>query len=79
MSFFIFFFLLFKHYLSDKNIILTNKSRISYSINLMENENNLPLLKDDTNNIIEYKNEIQEFKNKKRKRIWEELISDLNE
>ena len=42
-------------------------------------ENNLPLLKNDTNNVIIYKNELEEFKNKRKKRPWEKLISNLNE
>ena len=79
MSFFLFIFLLFKYYFSEKNIVLTNKSRTSYSLNLINKKNELPLLKDNTNNIIEYKNGVEKFKNKKKKRVWEELISDLNE
>ena len=39
-------------------------------------ENNLPLLKSDTNNVIIYKNELEEFKNKRKKRFWEKLISN---
>ena len=39
-------------------------------------ENYLPLLKNDTNNVIIYKNELEEFKNKRKKRPWEELISN---
>ena len=46
---------------------------------LNKNEVNLPLLKNDTNNIIIYKNGLEEFKNKRKKRIWEELISNKNE
>ena len=42
-------------------------------------ENNLPLLKNDTNNVIIYNNELEEFKNKRKKRPWEELISNQNE
>ena len=38
--------------------------------------NNLPLLKNDTNNVIIYKTELEEFKYKRKKRPWEELISD---
>ena len=42
-------------------------------------ENNLPLLKNDTNNVIIYKKGLEEFKNKRKKRIWENLISNQNE
>ena len=36
---------------------------------------NLPVLKSDTNNIIIYKNDLEEFKKKRKKRFWEKLIS----
>ena len=39
-------------------------------------ENNLPLLKNDTNNVIIYKSGLEKFKNKRKKRIWENLISN---
>jgi len=74
---FIFFiFLILKYYLSEKNIILINKSRSSYSLNLNLGKENLLLLKNDTNNIIIYKNDLEEFKKKRKKRLWEKLISN---
>ena len=76
ISFFGFIFLVTKHYFSEQNLIFTNKSRSSYSLMLNKYENNLPLLKNDTNNVIIYKNELEEFKNKRKKRPWEKLISD---
>ena len=77
--FFIFIFLTVRYYFSDQNFIITNKSRSLYSLNLNKYADNLPLLKNDTNNIIIYKNDLEEFKNKRKKRIWEKLISNLNE
>ena len=68
-----------KHYFSEENIILTNKSRSSYTLMINENNENLPILKNDTKNIITYKNGIQEFKKKRKKRFWEGLISSKNE
>ena len=79
ISFFIFFFLVTKHYFSEENIILTNKSRSSYTLMLNEDNENLPILKNDTKNIIIYKNGIEEFKKKRKKRFWEGLISSKNE
>ena len=76
ISFFTFIFLVTKHYFSEQNLIFTNKSRSSYSLMLNKYENNLPLLKNDTNNVIIYNNELEEFKNKRKKRPWEELISN---
>ena len=73
VSFFIFVFFTTKHYLSDQNIIFTNKSRSSY---FYLTNKNLPVLKNDTNNIIIYKDELEDFNKKRKKRIWETLIND---
>ena len=79
ISFFNFFFLVTKHYFSEENIIFTNKSRSSYSLMTNDNNENLPLLKNDTKNIITYKYGIEEYKKKRKKRFWENLISSQNE
>ena len=42
-------------------------------------KNNLPVLKNDTNNIIVYMNDLEDFKKKRKKRFWEDLISNKNE
>ena len=76
ISFFIFIFLVTKYYFSEQNLIFTNKSRSLYSLTLNKYANNLPLLKNDTNNIIIYINDLEEFKNKRKKRFWEKLISN---
>ena len=75
MSFIIFTFLTINYYFSEENMIHINKSRSAYTLTLY---NNLPLLKNDTNNIIVYKNDLEEFKKKRKKRFWEKLISDDN-
>ena len=79
ISFFSFFFIITKHYFSEENIILTNKSRSSYTLMINEDNENLPILKNDTKNIITYKNGIEEFKKKRKKRFWEKLISEKDE
>ena len=78
-TFFSFIFLVTKHYFSEQNIIFTNKSRLSYLMTSDIDKNNLPVLKNDTNNIIVYINDLEDFKNKRKKRFWEKLISDQNE
>ena len=75
----IFTFLVTKHYFSDENVIFTNKSRSSYALQLNIDNKSLPILKNDTNNIIIYKNDVEEFTKKRKKRFWEKLISDKNE
>jgi len=77
--FFSFIFLVTKYYFSEQNRILTNKSRSSYLVVSGNEKNNLPVLKNDTNNIIVYINDLEDFKNKRKKRFWEKLISDQNE
>ena len=76
LSIFTFIFLLTKHYFSEQNLIFTNKSRSSHSLTLNKYGSKLPLLKNDTNNVIIYKTELEEFKNKRKKRPWEKLISN---
>ena len=72
-------FLVTKHYFSEQNIIFTNKSRSSHLMTLNNGKNNLPILKNDTSNIIVYINDLEDFKKKRKKRFWEKLISNKNE
>jgi len=69
----IFTFLIINYYFSKKNIIYINKSRSNYTLEL---NNDLPLLANDTENIIVYKDGLQEFKKKRKRRFWEKLISN---
>ena len=78
-TFFTFIFLITKYYFSEQNIIFTNKSRSSYLSEFNNSKNNLPILKNDTNNIIVYINDLEDFKKKRKKRFWEKLISNKNE
>ena len=73
-SCFIFMLLITKFYFSDQNIRETNKSRSFYSVELNSNIQNLPLLKNDTNNIIEYSNAVEVYKRKKKKFTFFGLI-----
>ena len=79
VTFFSFIFLVAKHYFSEQNIIFTNQSISSYETSLNIDKNNLQVLKNDTNNIIIYVSDLENFKNKRKKRFWEKLISNTNE
>ena len=79
ISFFSFFFLITKYYFSEENIVFTNKSRSSFSLVGIIDSENLPLLKNDTNNVITYITDLDEFKKKRKKRFWEKLISGKDE
>ena len=71
----IFFFIFFviKFYLSENNIKKSNKVIIQYQKKIDKKFNNLPIIKNDTNDIIEYTNEIEIFKNKKQRKFWKLL------
>ena len=64
---------MFKYYFSEQNIILTNQARLSYETSLIYNANDLPILKNDTNNILVYVSDLDVFKDKNKKRIWEKF------
>ena len=75
-SFFIFITLTTSFYFSDQNIRETNKSRSLYSVKLNNNTQNLPLLRNDTNDIIDYINDIEVYKKKKKKYTFWDLIGE---
>lgn len=77
--FFSFIFLITRYYFSEQNIIFTNKLRSSYLTSLGSDKIDLPVLKNDTKNIIVYINDLEDFKKKRKKRFWEKLISNKNE
>ena len=55
-------------YFSEQNIRATNKSRSFYVVKLHYDMLKLPLLTNDTDDIIEYRNDVQEFADKRKKR-----------
>ena len=75
-SFLIFIILTVRFYFSDQNIRETNKSRAFYSVKIDSKTQNLPLLKNDTNNIIDYSYENLEEKKIKKRYFWELLKKD---
>ena len=73
-SLFIFIALTTSFYFSDQNIRATNKSRSFYAVKLLHDALKLPLLTNDTDDIIEYRNDVQVFRDKIKKRIYEGLL-----
>ena len=73
-SFFIFIILTTSFYFSDKNVRSTNKSRSIYATVQKNNIQSLPLLKNDTSDIIEYRNDIEMYKKKKKNYKFWDLI-----
>ena len=74
VSFLIFIVLTTRFYFSEQNIKETNKSRSFYSVKIYNDTQNLPLLKNDTNNIIEYINDVEIYKKNKKKFTFWDLI-----
>ena len=75
-SLFIFIALTTSFYFSEQNIRATNKSRSFYAVKLLHDTLKVPLLTNDTKGIIEYRNDVQEFKDKIKERIYEKLIKE---
>ena len=74
-----FVFFITNYYFSEENVTMVNKSRSFYSSSLNNFAENLPVLRNNTNNVIIYINDLEDFKNKRKKRAWENLITDYNE
>ena len=67
-------------YFSAENITRTNKFRTFYSFEINDDNTNLTILKNDTNNIIQYKNDVEIFKNKKKKyKFWNLIKKEKND
>ena len=73
LTIFFFIFFVVKVYLSENNIKWSNKVILQYQNILDKKFINLPIIKDDTNDIIEYTSEIEDFKNKKQRKFWDLL------
>ena len=66
-------FFVINFYLSENNIKRSNKVILQYQSELDNKFSDLPIIKSDTNDIIEYTNEIEKFKNKKQRKFWDLL------
>ena len=73
LTIFFFTFFVIKFYLSEDNIKWSNKVILQYQNISDKKFISLLIIKDDTNDIIEYTNEIEEFRNKKQRKFWDLL------
>ena len=71
LTIFFFIFFVIKFYLSENNIKWSNKVILQYQNTLDKKFISLPIIKDDTNDIIEYTSEIEDFKNEKQRKFWD--------
>tara|TARA_S200000501_G_scaffold54059_2_gene44202 strand:- start:2637 stop:2894 length:258 start_codon:yes stop_codon:yes gene_type:complete len=61
------------YYFSDSNVQKINKNRINLEFDLSKNLHELPLLKNDTNNIIEYLDDDTSIQKIKKRSFWDLL------
>ena len=72
----LFFFIVTNQYLSDQNKKLIQKNRSNFDITINEKITNLPLLKNDTNNVIEFNSSFsEEINNNETRSFWNLLKS----
>ena len=64
------------YYFSDKNIEKINKNRLNLSSKISKSLDELPLLIDDTQNIIEYQNNDTNLEKIKKRSFWDLLNSN---
>ena len=69
-------FFVVNFYLSENNIKRSNKVILQHQNELVKKFINLPIIKSDTDDIIEYTNEIEKFKNKKQRKFWNLFKTD---
>lgn len=70
----IFFYSIFKYYTSNKNLKLINFKRKNINQIINEKTLNLPTLKNDTNNVIEFNNSLSNKTDKNKSRSFWDLL-----
>ena len=77
MSLLVFFFIVgvSNFYLSNKNISLKDYNRSNIDLILKEKIRDLPILANDTNDILEFNDSFDEEKNNEKKRSFWELLN----
>ena len=75
----IFIFFIFKYYSSNKNLSNKNYNRLNIDQIINKKINNLPILDNDTNNVIEFNDSFDdEINNNKKRNFWDLLKKDEN-
>ena len=69
---FVFFFNIFKYYSSETNLKTKSYNRLNIEQILKDKISNLPILTNDTNNVIEFNDSFEkQIKGKKKRSFWE--------
>ena len=69
----LFLILIIFYYFSDDNIEKINKNRVDLSSQIFQSLDQLPLLNNDTNNVIEYQNNNTNMDKIKKRSFWDLL------
>ena len=79
LSVILFFFFIYEYYSSNKNIESKDYNRSNIDQILKKKINDLPVLNNDTNNIIEFNDSLEsEISSEKKRSFWELLKSKWN-
>ena len=79
LSIILFFFFIYEYYSSNKNIESKDYNRSNIDQILKKKINDLPVLNNDTNNIIEFNDSLEsEISSEKKRSFWELLKSKWN-
>ena len=70
----VFFLFVIQEYLSEKHIKKININRANITANLLSRSSDLPILKNDTNDIIKYNNGFNMNENNREKRSFWKLL-----
>lgn len=73
---FFFIFFIIKFYLSENNINRNNIILKQFKNETDKSFTSLPIIKNDTDDIVEYTNEIEEFKKSKKRLFWKLFKTD---
>ena len=68
--FILFFYFVVFYYLSEENIKKINLNRIDINKNLVNKSSNLPFLKNDTDNVVEFNSGFN-TENKNKRKFWD--------
>ena len=71
LIFIIFFVIIFKYYSSSKNLNEKNQKRLNINEIIKEKISDLPVLSNDTDDIIEFNNSLVDTTNEKKRSFWE--------
>jgi len=68
---FIFFFISFKYYFSNNYKKISYRTFKEFNLTIYSKSYKLPILKNDTKNLIDYKDNVSDIVNQKQRKFWD--------